>query len=326
MEYKFVVGGAENDYYEAAYADVKRDSEAVYVDTLIPFKSGLINFVYNHHFGVRISRIVNLPGKSLWNRFYLKNDFSRDDKVCFVLFTRYLPLVRYGLLKYLRKHYPKCKIVLFYQDLAAKVKGMDPNRVSDCFDLVLSFDQDDCKRYGWQYYPLVYSKIDVPENSGIPRSDVYFVGKAKDRLADILSAYEQLRDHGYVCDFHIVGVKPSERRFESEIDYCDQLPYMENLQRIAKTNCMLEIMQKGGHGYTLRYCEAIAYGKKLLTDNPEVSTAPFFSKDRISVFTKPSDMDLSILDSVGDVDYHFVENISPMRMLEFIDGKLTGLC
>lgn len=324
MEYKYVVGGSENDYYEAAYADVKRDPEAVYDDTLIPFKSRIVNFLYNHHFGVRINAIIDLPGKGIWNRFYLKNDFSRDDNICFVLFTRYLPLVRYGLLRYLRKHYPNCRIVLFYQDLAAKVKGMDPSTVLDHFDLVLSFDQDDCKKYGWEYYPLVYSRVDVPDNPEIPRSDVYFVGKAKDRLADILKAYEQLRNRGYTCDFHIVGVPEEQRRYTDEIDYCDLLPYQENLQRIAKTNCMLEIMQKGGRGYTLRYCEAITYGKKLLTDNPEVSNAPFYNKDFISVFTDPEHMDLTLLNTIGDVDYQYADNVSPMRMLKFIDDKLTG--
>ena len=42
---------------------------------------------------------------------------------------------------------------------------------------------------------------------------------------------------------------------------------------------MLEIMQQGGHGYTLRYCEAIAMGKKLATNNPEIEKAPFYNKE-----------------------------------------------
>lgn len=60
--------------------------------------------------------------------------------------------------------------------------------------------------YGWVYYPLVYSEVHIEDNNDIPESDVYFVGKAKDRLSEIISFFEKCDAAGLKCDFHIVGV------------------------------------------------------------------------------------------------------------------------
>jgi len=50
--------------------------------------------------------------------------------------------------------------------------------------------------------------------------------------------------------------------------YLDKfMPYEENLEYIKRSKCLLEIMQEGGNGYILRTCEAVAYNKKIITNN-----------------------------------------------------------
>ena len=101
------------------------------------------------------------------------------------------------------------------------------------------------------------------------------------------------------------------------------MPYEENLQRIRKTRCMLEIMQQGGHGYTLRYCEAIALGKKLATNNPEIEKAPFYNEKFISVFKNVEEFDPQfILNGDREVDYNYLPELSPLKLLEFIDARV----
>ena len=102
------------------------------------------------------------------------------------------------------------------------------------------------------------------------------------------------------------------------------MPYEENLKRINKTRCMLEIMQKGGHGYTLRYCEAIAQGKCLITNNPEIANAPFYSPERISVFGDVDAIDLQfVVNSPWKVDYNYIDKLSPVHLLEFLEKYFT---
>ena len=324
MKYKYVICGTPNmDLYKVSYADIAKTDNAVYLSDQIQSKSKLLNWLYTRHFGQRINKIINLPFKGIWNRLYYKNKFDKKDSesVCFVLFPSYLEYIKYGLIKDIRKDYPGCKIVCFYQDLAITKTGLSPEKANDVFDFVISFDHKDCETYGFTYYPLVYSCTEVEDDPDIPESDVFFVGKAKNRLDEILSAFRKLKDSGLVCDFHITGVPENEQKYKDEIDYCTKISYAENLKRIKKTRCLLEIMQQGGHGYTLRYCEAIAHDRKLLTNNPEIINAPFYNSEYISVFDSAEEIDVDFVRSgEKDVDYKYKEQLSPIKLIEFLDS------
>ena len=43
-------------------------------------------------------------------------------------------------------------------------------------------------------------------------------------------------------------------------------------------------MQEGGNGYTLRTCEAIAYNKKMITNNLTIKETDIYSEENISCF------------------------------------------
>lgn len=323
MNFKYVIGGSDADFYKISYKDIEKLDNAVYLPKLLSNESKLTKWIYEHHFG-RLNKYFDLPFKSIWNKHYLKNDFDKNDRICFVLFSSYLNYVKYGLLKYLRKKYPNCKIGCFYQDLASVKRAIAPDKAKEYFDLVLSFDHKDCEKYGFVYYPLVYSYTEIEYDPKIPESDVFFVGKAKNRLSEILEAYEKFRDAGLVCDFHITGVEEADRKYADEINYCQRMSYEENLKRIKKTRCMLEIMQQGGHGYTLRYCEAIAHDRKLITNNSEIRNAPFFKPECISTFSTADEIDVDFVRRADkSVDYGFKEQLSPIKLLEFIDNYFS---
>ena len=129
-----------------------------------------------------------------------------------------------------------------------------------------------------------------------------------------------LRDAGLRCDFHITEVAPEDRKYADEIDYCTQMPYAENLKRIHKTRCLLEIMQQGGSGYTLRMCEAIMMDKRLLTNNPVVTGEAYYSPERIQTFQTVNQIDTAFITAgERDVDYGWKDRLSPLKLLQFIE-------
>lgn len=328
MEYKYVICGGAQDFYKVSYADISEQENAVYLTDILQTKSKVLHFLFDHHYGRRINKYINLPLKNIWSSLFFRNSFPKEEKVCYIIFSGYETYIKYGLLDALKKRHPNCKIVCFYQDLAAVRKNSQPIKMKEWFDLVLSFDQQECEQFGWEYYPLVYSCTEIEDDSQISESDIFFVGKAKNRLSEILQAYEVFRDAGLKCDFHIVDVPQNEQKYSDEIDYCSQMPYSENLKRIKKTRCLLEIMQQGGHGYTLRYCEAIAHNRRMITNNPEVRKAEFYDDQLISVFDKPENMDMQFLQDMvkhnRDVDYHYKDKLSPIHLIEFVETKITG--
>ncbi len=322
--YNYVIFGYANDFYTIPYNDINGLDNALYLCKPIHSNSRLLTFLYKTHFSGILNRKFDMPFKSIWNPMMFRHKFKEERPICFIFFIRRCYLIKYGLLDYLKKHYPDAKFVCHYQDMVAHCPDVPVDEIKRRFDLVLSFDQQDAKEYGLEYYPLVYSSYPLPESSDIKPSDVYFVGKAKDRLEDILAAFERLDGAGLKCDFHITGVPEDKRRMTDKINYIDKMPYIENLQRIKASKCLLEVMQKGGHGYTLRACEAIMYDRKMLTNNPEVVGAPFYSPHGISVFTNAMDIDLDFVKTATAFDYNYKAQLSPVHMLEYCGMRLNG--
>lgn len=103
------------------------------------------------------------------------------------------------------------------------------------------------------------------------------------------------------------------------------MSYIDNLKHIVKTNCVLEIMQHGGHGYTQRVGEVIIYDKKLITNNSEIKSAPFYNSTSILVLNNIDDIDsnLAFFDNFDrKVNFYNKQDISPIRLLEFITEHL----
>lgn len=323
MRYNYVVLGSNADFYKASYADLNGREDSVYIWNLIDSKNLFKRLLYRVHTSPSINRKIHIPFQQIWNGEVYKNKFKKDKPLCFIFFAGRKREIDNGLPEYLRTKYPGSKIVLFYQDIVKRSLLPNIEEIKPRFDIILSFDQLDAKKYNIKYYPLVYSQIEIPENLEIEKSDVFFVGKAKDRFDRIIAAYEMFRNAGLKCDFHIIGVKPEEQKYADEIVYQEQMPYLENLQRILASKCMLEIMQQGGHGYTLRYCEAIMYDRKIITDNPEVDIAPFYDSKLIQVFKEPNEIDTSFVKADPLIaNYNYKKNLSPVHMLEFIDQQI----
>lgn len=321
MKYNYVIFATDNDYYKVAYKDVIGLEEVKYIWRELDSEDKFLTFLYKLHTSPMTNKFFDLPLKKIWNQKMFKNTFKNNKPICFIFFPGRRKEYNNGLIEYLRKTYKNSKFVLFYQDLVKKSKMPEIEMFKKQFDLVLSFDHRDAMVYSLDYYPLVYSPIDIPV-SEISESDVYFVGKAKDRLDEIRESYNIFRNAGLRCDFHVTGVSQEDVK-EDGIIYNQIVPYIENLQRIKATRCMLEIMQKDGHGFTLRYCEAIMYGKKIITNNPEIKEAPFYSEQRIQVFENPQEItDKFVMEGEEKVDYGYKDKLSPKRLLDFLDNKL----
>ncbi len=322
LKYNYVIFGSLDDYYVISYSELYDKPYAKCIMNYLDTKNTLLSTLFRVHHSNAANRWGALPFKNLWNPLIFKNCFQDNKPICFVFFARN-KLCSKMVIEYLRKQYPNSRFVAFWQDLVKTVKMNDFEELREKYlDICLSFDHGDCKKYNMTYYPLVYSpyKISIESNE---KSDVYFVGKAKDRLAMIIQIYEKLSEAGLICDFNITGVSKQNRVYDGKINYIDSMRYIDNLRHIQSTKCMLEIMQGGGLGFTLRYGEAIMYDKKIITNNTEIVNAPFYSSKRIHVIQKPSDIDISFPNCEPVIaNYNYKEKLLPSNMLKFIDSLL----
>jgi len=323
--FNFVIFGSGQDLYRISYSELIALDNVRYVSTPYDFKNPLLRIIYKIHFSLRINKYIKLPFKNMWNYGYYKGDFGNKSPICFIFFHNWCEFEKYGLIKYLHKKYPDSKMVCFFQDLIELQNGLDIYHVKNVFDLVISYDSVEAKRYNINYHPTVYSKSLVAQNDEIQKSDVYFLGAAKNRLAKIILIYQYLQSKGLKCEFYLTNVNPHDQLHYEGIHYIQQMSYQENLQHILKSACILEVMQENATGYTMRTWEAIMYDKKLLTNNIEVRDAPFYNDKYISIFSEITDIDIAFLNdsSNNPVDYNYKEQLSPKKLLSFIVKKLS---
>ena len=327
MKYNYVIFSNHGDLYHYAYSDVIGLENVRYLDKPFGECGKIVSFIHRLHKSRVVNKILNLPFKNIWNKFYFINDFSNNKPICFLFGTDQSYYIQeYKLFEYLKKRYPNSKFVWFLSDiLSSREERYDVARLRNSFDLIISFDHKDCEKYGFIYHPLVFSSYKGVINN-MPETDIYFLGQAKDRLSQILSVYEKLKEANLKCDFYITGVEEKDQAYSNEIVYNQRLNYSQNLQHVLHTKCLLEVMQKNGYGYTQRVVEILGLNKKLLTNNPSIKSAPFYDPKYISTFNSSDDINLDFLEHIKDreiFDYHYKEKISPKSFLEFIEQHLN---
>lgn len=324
-KHNFVIFGSSWDLYKFSFSDVYEMENVQYIP--LPF-SGIKKYIYALY--KRLMRLF--PTSSvlaiIWLKFFSNKNFAEQKPICFIYLWGVLTdNYTSQTIRYLKKKYPNCKHVLFNTDLIAtrnsKYTGYDAKRD---YDLVLSFDPGDCTKYGLIYHPLVFSHYN--SNNYPLKYDVFFLGQAKNRLKEIYDLYDLLTNCNLKVKFLLKGVEDKDKRIGDGLEYFTKnISYSDNLKYIEESKCVLEIMQKGGTGYTQRGCEVVGLNKKLLTNNPYIKNAPFYNEKYISTFDAVDNIDVNFLKRlVGDevVEYgkEYRKKMSPKELLEFVEEML----
>ncbi len=146
-----------------------------------------------------------------------------------------------------------------------------------------TFDPGDAAANGLRLLPQVYRHVDLPA-APTQATDVFFVGREKNRLPLLLEWKGRLQALGLRTDCHIVrdrGVRHTAAELEALVER--PLPYAETLRRIAGTRAILEILQRGQSGLSVRCLEAFFLGRKLITDNQGIVDSPLYHPDQVFV-------------------------------------------
>ena len=193
------------------------------------------------------------------------------------------------------------------------------------FDLLMTYDEGEAIKYNMLHFDEIESRINIPISKEYPISDVFFAGKAKDRLPKILAAYYVLHNAGLKCDFYITDVPKDEQVILEGIEYSDKfMPYNEMLYRSVNSRCMLDINQSGANGYTSRILEAIIYNKRIIMDNSYILKSKYYNPEYIQLVEDMSEIDPSFVMNGEKIDYGYQGDFSPIHLIKQIDDELTA--
>ena len=330
-KFKLVLFGSDWDVYQTAFKDLIDNPRITYIPTFRP--EGWLGMLQRIQFNPRLNSIANIPGKHLWNPYYLREIHAQ--KICFLILENWLRLeCGIKLLPYLRRTYPDARIVCFMQDLADTIVDHYSHRpvnleyVRKYADLLISYDTADAQKHRMQYHPTVFSPVNLLGDAPLPPPcDLYFLGRDKGRLHLLVKICEEARQRGLNAKFILLGV-PQKQRIECDgIIYQDRpVPYMENLRNVASSNCVVEMLQQGAHSPTYRTWEAIALNKKLLTTNGSIRQSAIYDDQYISIFQDIEDVNWSFITRkcpVYDGQNPYLETIKPASLITFIEEQLT---
>lgn len=315
-KYIFVAPGS--DYGRAMWSDLENDKSCIFLEYPIIDCGKVLKILHHIHFSFGINKRIALPGQTVWKRYYSLSqiDFNRDLKFCIILPDVSACRIDIGYLEELSRK-SNVELVLVNVNIVEKKTPLINARLH-CFSKVFSFDKQDCADYGYIFHPTIYSKPVINYSHTIV-SDAFFVGSyTKDRYRKLVELHNIIvHAHGQT-DFHIIGVPKAEKRIDG-IFYNKPIDYKEVISRVERTNCIVEIMNPGQSGLTLRAMEAVCCNKKLLTDNETAKDLKYFSKGFIAYDNPITEVDIDFIMRREDVDYNYDNDFSPLKLIEHIE-------
>ncbi|MEE1259698.1 MAG: hypothetical protein U0K66_05900 [Paludibacteraceae bacterium] len=315
------------EYNKIIYAEIGERPNVKNVFGFYP-KNKILRILYQLQHSKTTNKIFRLPFKSIWFNTYFKNDFIDQNKpIVFIFDAR---LLSYDYIRdyvvWLRKKYPGCKLVVNYIDIVATWPDCaKPDAIRGLFDMLVSYDRDDADKYNMYYHPTVYAEAKILKPNNKPETDVFFVGGAKNRMKIILETYDRLEKAGLKCFFYVMDAKPPYNQERSGIRYVTEktwLSYEECVQYVQHTKCVLEIMQQGAKGETLRVWEAITYGKMLLTNNLFMTKSRFYDPDYVCLISENGDFDTQRIKDYVCKPNPFKDKVLPETLLKYIAENL----
>lgn len=300
---KNVILGNGEEWCKLCLSEILDKENVSLCNSLFPVKRKISQKIAKLYF--RINKIIKLPFKKLWYSKFCKNlRLNEKDNFNLIIYDWNRLGNDIKFLDYVKKHFPNVKLAYVFTNIV-KITGAATNKFVDklnlYYDTVFAFDETDAKKYNFFYLPLAYSENKVEAQT--KRNDVFYVGRAKDRLNMLLETYEYLSDLGLCCDFNIFGVDSGEMKYTDEITYNKYMSYNEAIQRIKNSNCLIDIIQGDSTGLTIKTCEAIFYNKKLITTNKNLKNSIVYDERYMLVIDKSEDISLDFFKNNLEVNY-----------------------
>ena len=151
-----------------------------------------------------------------------------------------------------------------------------------------TFEPSDARDFDIRLANQVYRHVavpsSVPEEGEALRQDVYFLGMDKGRLAALRLLKAELERAGLKARFHVLADKRKRYSGEDRTYLSkDWVPYSDNLRNVLNSRALLELMQPGQSGPTIRTMEAMFMNRKLISNNSALRETALYHPSRIFI-------------------------------------------
>ena len=317
---QFIMVAPGSDYGIAMWSDLKNQHGVTFLDYVVDSDNRLLNLLHHLHFSFGLNRRIRLPFQSIWKRSYTLNhcDIDTTKNTCIIFTDISACRTDISFLKHLHEQ-SNITMVMVLVNVVRTKERLIKERLA-FFDLIYSFDRKDCERYGFEYYPTIYSSAHIAEKAEIAY-DAFFVGTEKGNRHIILKTiYSTITEAGGKAEIYLSGsIKDSDKI--TGIQYNKWLSYKSVIEKVLSANCIIDIVDtEVQNGLTLRAMEAICYNKKLLSNNPAVKELKYYDTGYILYLDDIGSVKSDFICTREVVDYHYAGEFSPVNLLTRIQN------
>ena len=294
----------------------------------------VLKFLEKVHTSSVVNKKIRLPKKDIWYEKIAINHTMKIKTHYIIIFDAAIKALDQKATNTLFQKPNVQGILILINSMNADSAGMiDVKSLMNRFKwtCIYSFDPKDVSFYGFRkiqysYYSMVpIEQIITTSNLSIEEKKVYFIGGVKgNRETTLMNICQALINHNIRAEFEILlsGTKRLQKKKAIDgIHYFTGgwIEYKRILEKVIKSTCILEILQDGQSGPSLRYFEAVCYNKKLITNNPNIVNLPYYNNHYMKIIHNEADIDYDwILNDNECVNYHYAGDFSPTHLLEYI--------
>lgn len=292
MHYIMFTGGESNELFDIMFSDLKKDAR-VSMESGVPQHDHKL--LYRLHHARSLNRHAPAPFRFVWEssrmEALLRKKYEEHGQLCLIFNNFSLPFFEPSQIKAWQRRYG-VKLVLCFIDRLSSYFAAEARMYADNikFDAVYSYYAKDARDAGMDYFDCYYSKQELPGGSAAGgHATVYFWGSDTGRRATVEEIYRHLCSLGISSKMGICYARGDEPRLDG-IVYDSPRDYAQILKDIASSDVLLDIIAGEG-GVSLRYYEAVVYGKKLISNNPEIKNMRYYDPQSMLLIKKAQDID-----------------------------------
>lgn len=222
-------------------------------------------------------------------------DVDDSQKWCIIITITEILSYNLRFISYLHKKH-NCKVIFVLGDIVnTYADKIDFDDIKQKVDLICTYNEIDAHQFDLSLHPAMV--FDFSLDHEIPfyekKIDVVYIGRDKGRGVVISDIYRKYSSLGLKCAFYIVGDDNSTKY--DGIKYINWLSYNEVFEIVSNAKCILNILQSGATGITLRENEAYNLGSFLITNNKSFELKEIFNDGQVV--------------NIEDVDSSFVNRL-----------------
>lgn len=214
----------------------------------------------------------------------LKKDLSSYDCVIFFECT-----VKNYAIEFIRKNNPDLRIIIYFRNKFSyskkrnlSLKFLEKNNCE-----FWSYNKEDCCEKNFKYNSQFwntgfYNKINLKSEV---ENDIIFLGRIKNREKKLRNLHNICKKENLKSYIYLVPKSEFEFDKNFENKYMD---YLEYLDKVVKSNVIIDLVNEKNYGLTIRPLEAIFLKKKLITNYKEITTYDFYNPKNVFIIEDDS--------------------------------------